>query len=85
MKTLKKARPCDSIKKARCPVLIVHGTKDSAVPFEHAERYRRAAASAGLPVKKVLIEDAEHVFSNLDHEQKVIGLTASWFKEALKA
>jgi dipeptidyl aminopeptidase/acylaminoacyl peptidase len=81
MKTLKQVRPCDSIKKARCPVLIVHGTKDSAVPFEHAERYRRAAASAGLPAKKVLIEDSEHVFPNLDYEQKVIGLTASWFAD----
>lgn len=46
-----------TIKGVRCPVLILHGTRDRLVPLEMG---RRVAAAAPGPVELVLIEGAGH-------------------------
>ena len=46
--------------KIRCPLLIVHGTKDF-VPLAHAQRLY---AEAGGPKQLVVVEDGNHVCNN---------------------
>lgn len=46
-----------TIQRVRCPVLVLHGTRDRLVPLEMG---RRVAAAAPGPVELVLIEGAGH-------------------------
>jgi fermentation-respiration switch protein FrsA (DUF1100 family) len=48
----------DKIGKITCPTLIVHGRRDTLVPFEMSEQLRRA--SAGTPVEYLPIDGAGH-------------------------
>ncbi len=47
----------DTISRVRCPVLVLHGTRDRLVPLEMG---RRVAAAVPGPVELVLIEGAGH-------------------------
>jgi len=47
----------DRIRQVQCPVLIIHGTADETVPFEHSEQLYAAAPS---PKQFVPIEGADH-------------------------
>ncbi|RNF09299.1 serine peptidase [Trypanosoma rangeli] len=42
-------RTIDVIAQVRCPVIIQHGVLDDVVPFEHAERLKRAIEDAETP------------------------------------
>ncbi|MFB2972952.1 alpha/beta hydrolase [Aerosakkonema sp. BLCC-F183] len=47
----------DKIKMVRCPVLIIHGTSDSVIPFSHGEQL---FATANQPKRFLWIEGADH-------------------------
>ncbi|MGB9867628.1 MAG: alpha/beta hydrolase [Bacillota bacterium] len=59
------------------PVLIVHGTKDTVVPSEHATELFRELPG---PKRIEFLED-DHVFT--DRLAKAVSLTLEWFKGAL--
>ncbi|RNC30059.1 serine peptidase, partial [Trypanosoma cruzi] len=42
-------RTIDVIPQVRCPIIIQHGVLDDVVPFEHAERLKRAIEEASPP------------------------------------
>jgi len=66
----------DTIKQIRCPVLFVHGDKDSDVPYEQSEKAFKLAKE---PKELHIIKGAEHCFKN---EQKVImNLTLKFVKK----
>ncbi|HEY2573273.1 MAG TPA: alpha/beta hydrolase [Verrucomicrobiaceae bacterium] len=44
------------------PVLTVHGTKDTLVPFEQATEFREALTKAGVPNALITAKDGGHVF-----------------------
>ncbi len=46
-----------SIRKVRCPVLVIHGTRDEVIPFRHAEKVFRAAPE---PKSHLWIEGGRH-------------------------
>ncbi|MBX7199742.1 MAG: alpha/beta hydrolase [Rhodospirillaceae bacterium] len=59
------AAPLDNaIRAIRCPILAVHGTADSIVPFAHAERIARENPRGAV----MAVEGGEHVviFTHLD-------------------
>ncbi len=66
----------EEVKKLRCPVLIIHGDKDSTVPLEHSKQ-----AFEDLNVEKRLevIEGADHGFYN--DVDKIVELSLNWFKK----
>ncbi len=80
--------PVAAARRLRVPYLIVHGTRDDAVPPEEAQRLARAA-DPGL-AKLMLVEGAGHTFGaahpfegtppELD---RVLTRTAEWFKTGL--
>ncbi|MBD2121389.1 alpha/beta hydrolase [Trichocoleus sp. FACHB-262] len=45
------------IRRIQCPVLIVHGTADEIIPFQHGEQLFQAARS---PKQSFWVEDANH-------------------------
>ncbi|MBS7655522.1 prolyl oligopeptidase family serine peptidase [Candidatus Bathyarchaeota archaeon] len=59
------------------PILIIHGSLDKLVPVNHAYELFKAAKK---PKKLEIIKDANHVFSNDNHLNKVIELSLKWFK-----
>lgn len=63
------------------PLLIVHGTRDQVVPFDHAERLYEAA---GEPKSLYVVEDADHTFSRWELQWKVINHTVEWFAKNLR-
>jgi uncharacterized protein len=50
-------RPIDAIRKVKAPILLLHGTKDTLVPFADAEAFK---AAAGGPLTLVPLEGLDH-------------------------
>ncbi len=48
------------------PALLCHGTDDRIVPFEQSERFADALDDAGVPVERLTIEGAGHLFYTAD-------------------
>ena len=70
----------DEIKRIHCPLLIIHGTSDDAVPVEHAyELYKYA----NEPKRLEIIDGANHVFDKPEHLKRVINLSLEWFERYL--
>ena len=76
-------RPLREVIKSKCPVLIVHGSRDQTVPVHHAEMYERALRSPKRIVKKVIIEGADHTFNKHVWESRAIDETLDWLAETL--
>lgn len=62
------------------PVLVLHGTGDETVPVEHARRY---AAALGERAELETLEGADHVFSSVPWERRVIERTRDWLRATL--
>jgi hypothetical protein len=76
-------RPLREIVKSACPVLIVHGSKDTTVPAQHSELYERVLRSPARMVKKVIIAGADHAFNKHIWEERLLGETVDWLGETL--
>ncbi|MCL7378342.1 alpha/beta hydrolase [Streptomyces sp. 35G-GA-8] len=48
------------------PFLLVHGTHDTLVPFEHSERLAQLLRAAGNQAEVLAVPGAEHIFLNAD-------------------
>jgi alpha-beta hydrolase superfamily lysophospholipase len=68
------------------PLLLMHGTRDQAIPWAHSERLR---AAAGEPVELWILEGGEHaaLFNHAPDEwrRRVLGFLARWLGPALPA
>ncbi|MEI8316167.1 MAG: alpha/beta fold hydrolase [Verrucomicrobiota bacterium] len=76
-------KPLREIAKSKCPVLMVHGSNDETVPAKHSDLYERALQPGKRMVKKVIITGADHTFSKLIWEQRLIKETVNWLSETL--
>ncbi len=61
-------------------VLLIHGTQDETVPFEHAERIWRKLAE---PRSRLDVEGCGHRFSEEAHLNTALDASCSWFREHL--
>lgn len=75
--------PLERIAQSDAPVLIMQGDKDEVVPYAHAELFRKAASRPGRVVRKAGVPGADHVFSSIASERRVIDRTVKWFMETL--
>jgi acetyl esterase/lipase len=57
--------PLDRIGDDSPPMLIVHGTRDTLVPFAEAEQFVEALRAAGRPVDVVPVFGAQHAFDGV--------------------
>lgn len=56
--------PCDHVRPGIAPTLLLHGTADTTVPFENAERFARLMKEAGNRCDLVSYEGEKHGFFN---------------------
>jgi pimeloyl-ACP methyl ester carboxylesterase len=56
------------------PVLLVHGTRDESIPFEHS---RLLSARLGPSAHFIQVENADHQFKNADRP-RLVDQIASW-------
>jgi len=56
--------PCHHVHKGIPPTLVFHGTADTTVPFENAERFTRLMTAAGNVCRLVPFEGRGHGFFN---------------------
>ena len=77
----KAPRAIDALAAAGVPALIIHGTKDEAVPVAQARAFARALGKKLATLE--IIRGADHVFNRPDWEGEVIRLTRTWLKKRL--
>ena len=66
------------------PFLLVHGTTDWLVPYAQSEQLAAALTEAGVPVRLVPVEGAEHIFMGCDDVDAVVQLSVDYLAEALR-
>jgi dipeptidyl aminopeptidase/acylaminoacyl peptidase len=67
-----------------CPVLLLHGQSDSAVPPLHSRRMAEALAQAGIPYALIEISDTGHSFDQEDIIQRTLDAELEFYSSALK-
>ncbi|MBU0536795.1 MAG: alpha/beta fold hydrolase [Nanoarchaeota archaeon] len=80
---LKDAESYDLIERLRmikCPILIIHGTDDTRVPFEDAKELFNHASE---PKKLELIEGADHRFTAQAHREELIEILIDWILKVI--
>ncbi|NPV80500.1 MAG: alpha/beta fold hydrolase [Firmicutes bacterium] len=78
------AKPYEEIKKAKAPVLIVHGDADATVPVSHSEIFERAITGAGGKAEVYILPGADHTYNSREWESKVLQKSIEWFEKTLK-
>ena len=76
-KKLKKRIVFKEAKKIKCPTLIIHGTADDLVPIWQSEELVKRIPNAKLES----IKEADHIYSNKEHDEIFNNLTIKFFKE----
>lgn len=61
--------------------LVMHGEKDETVPCSEGKAIFQYL---GRPKELEIIKEADHIFSDLSHREKAIGLSVKWFKKYLQ-
>lgn len=74
---MRQYRPIDDFVGSRVPALVVHGDRDSAVPYDIA----RAAADARGNCDFHTVQGSDHGFDGREHEDEAITATISWLTE----
>lgn len=77
-KAYRTMNPISLVSKVKAPIMIVVGTSDYLTPPESCKRYFDAANE---PKQLVLLEGADHIFS--DHRMLLIRTVLDWLKETL--
>lgn len=75
--------PVKEIKNFKNPILIVHGTKDEAVPVEAAYIYYNTLKDRPVETKLKIIEEADHTYNSLIWEKEVLDAIADWISKNL--
>lgn len=60
--SLESLSPIHQIESDYPPTLLLHGTKDTDVPYEQSVYMRAALLKKGIPAKLITIPDGDHVF-----------------------
>lgn len=67
-----------ALARAARPTLIFHGIADPEVPFEHAQRYERALASARVECRIERLEIDDHGMRDVVVNDRILDLTSEW-------
>ena len=78
------ASPVNHVTADAPPFLLVHGTADWLVPYAQSEQLAAALTEAGVPVRLVPVEGAEHIFMGCDDVDAVVQLSVDYLAEALR-
>jgi dipeptidyl aminopeptidase/acylaminoacyl peptidase len=76
-------RPMAELSRTRAKVLLVGATADAVVPPEHTERYAVVLRQAGVAHRVVMVEGADHGFTQPVHHAAMLEAVTAWFRGAL--
>jgi dipeptidyl aminopeptidase/acylaminoacyl peptidase len=76
-------KPTREILRARCPVLLLHGSQDETVPADHTDLYEKALRGARRQVRKIIIDGADHTFNGHRWEKELLDQTVEWLRQHL--
>lgn len=65
------------------PVVLMHGTQDRQVPFEHSVWMAEALQAAGKPVRLLRLERGDHQLSHLPHRRAFFAALDGFLKQVL--
>ncbi len=78
---MKQLEPLKNMSKITCPVLTLHGDKDTYASYEVSKAY----AKCNKQSKFITVPGAEHGFGTPDERQFVISKTVEWFQRYLSS
>jgi acetyl esterase/lipase len=78
------ASPITYVAPGAPPFLLIHGTADTVVRYAQSEVLAQALIEAGVPVRLVPIEGAEHIFHGHDDIDGVVRLSVEYLADALR-
>jgi dipeptidyl aminopeptidase/acylaminoacyl peptidase len=76
-------QPAATLARRPIPTLLVQAGKDMSVHPSQVEIYEQALQEKAARVGKFLLADADHIFSSIAWERKVIEQTVKWFGQVL--
>ena len=77
------ASPVSYVTPTAPPFLLVHGTADTLVPYVHSELMHKALTDAGVAVKVVPVDGANHIFDGYDDVDAVVRRSVDFLVDAL--
>ncbi len=83
-KSLSERSPTSHAGKVRVPVLLIHGTEDRAVRYEHSKRMNSALKKSGADVEFVTLDEGDHYLSKGDHRLEAFKAMDRFLKKYLK-
>ena len=64
-------------------MLIVSGSEDRSVSPRRSEEYQEILDEYALRCERIVVEGADHTFTDIEHERLVIEESVNWFKMRL--
>ncbi|WP_051946450.1 alpha/beta hydrolase [Verrucomicrobium sp. BvORR106] len=77
------ASPLSHVDAKASSFLIIHGTKDDIVPFDHAQRLHEALTKNGTPTKLLALENEGHAFQSRENQKRFMQETIVFFNQNL--
>jgi acetyl esterase/lipase len=77
------ASPISYVTTEAPPFLLIHGAADAVVPYHQSELLEAALTRAGVPVRLVAIEGADHIFEGHDDIDAVVRMSVDYLAAAL--
>ena len=78
-----KWKPLAEISRTRARVLLIWGSRDTAVPIENAERYAAVLTQARVRNELVTIEGGDHDFAPAAPRARMAATVADWMRQSL--
>lgn len=75
-------KPLPELTKTRARVLLLWGTRDTQVSFDHVERYADVLRQAHVTSRVERIEGADHDFGPADRRAEMTRTVADWIRES---
>ncbi|HET7924334.1 MAG TPA: prolyl oligopeptidase family serine peptidase [Rhodanobacteraceae bacterium] len=85
LKAMIDSSPLYRYRELKAPLLLVHGTDDPRVDYEHTRRLARMLALAGRPPELITVEGAGHGFVNAEQRKEVWPAVALFLQKYLGA
>ncbi|MGH9720191.1 MAG: alpha/beta hydrolase fold domain-containing protein, partial [Bryobacteraceae bacterium] len=87
LKALREASPINHVSGNMPPYLLIHGTKDEAVPYDQSPRMCEKMRAAGASCEVITVDGAPHgigAWEKVREHQKYKTRMVDWLKETMK-
>ena len=84
MELAREASPIEYVSPSAPPFLILHGDKDTLVPFAQSQALYDKLTAAGVPCDLIIVKGAAHATVEFSQE-KLLAAIADWLDENMEA